>query len=379
MLRQAREAAKLTIEEVADELHLVKEVVEALENGDKSRLPSRVFTLGYLKNYAKLVNLPYEQLKAAYDDIAEEQIPILNQPRAPQIRQQARSGNWLIKAVSWLLFFGLLLLVFLWWKGDMTIPDMGKGLPFSLQHPLQPPVEERPGAQNQDLGVTLDPGSGQPLLVPIDQSGPEPAVTLQDNISPPLEPAAVQPSEPVETQPAVTQETADTQGLPAEPVTAETGDSMLAVPLETAAGVNAGETATTPVDETLGIELEPAEPPANPALSSLSSIMPPQDELEPIMPVQPPAQSQLPAASDAAIRISFSGRCWVQVTDASGSVLLSGEMQEGESKEIDGDTPLRFVFGNARVVQLYVGGEPFDLDPHTSGNVARFTLEATEG
>ena len=69
----------------------------------------------------------------------------------------------------------------------------------------------------------------------------------------------------------------------------------------------------------------------------------------------------------------------MQVTDASGSVLLSGEMQEGESKEIDGDTPLRFVFGNARVVQLYVGGEPFDLDPHTSGNVARFTLEATEG
>ena len=80
MLREAREAAKLSIEEVASELHLVSDVVIALENGDRSKVPSRVFTLGYLKNYAKLVNIPYEQVKTAFDDFTDDQVPVLNQP-----------------------------------------------------------------------------------------------------------------------------------------------------------------------------------------------------------------------------------------------------------------------------------------------------------
>ena len=74
MLREAREAAKLSVEEVASELHLVSNVVVALENGDRSKLPSRVFTLGYLKNYAKLVNIPYEQVKTAFDDFTDDQV-----------------------------------------------------------------------------------------------------------------------------------------------------------------------------------------------------------------------------------------------------------------------------------------------------------------
>ena len=108
MLREAREAAKLSVEEVASELHLVSNVVVALENGDRSKLPSRVFTLGYLKNYAKLVNIPYEQVKTAFDDFTDDQVPVLNQPRAPQIPEQSRGGGWFIKALGWMILIAFL-------------------------------------------------------------------------------------------------------------------------------------------------------------------------------------------------------------------------------------------------------------------------------
>ena len=59
--------------------------------------------------------------------------------------------------------------------------------------------------------------------------------------------------------------------------------------------------------------------------------------------------------------------------------MLNGEMRAGDAKDIDGDAPFRFVLGNAGAVELLVGDKRFDLEPYTSGNVARFTLEAREG
>ncbi|MGD9255423.1 MAG: helix-turn-helix domain-containing protein, partial [Chromatiales bacterium] len=130
MLREAREAAKLSIDEVASELHLVSGIVTALENGDRSKLPSRVFTLGYIKNYAKLVNIPYEQVKTAFDDFTDDGIPVLNQPRARQIPDQSTGSGWLIKAIGWMILFGLLLLAFLWWKGEVSIPGVDIDFPL---------------------------------------------------------------------------------------------------------------------------------------------------------------------------------------------------------------------------------------------------------
>jgi cytoskeleton protein RodZ len=355
MLRQAREDAKLTIEEVADELHLVRDVIEALENGDRSKLPSRVFTLGYLKNYAKLVNLPYDDLRVAFDDIPEEQVAVLNQHRAPQIRQQVKSSNWFMRLVSWLLLVGLLLLVFLWWKGDVQIPGIGDDLP--LPGELLPPTSE---TQMQEGPVPLDRESGQPMVVPLD--APPPASVSPDPVARPGASDTSGSPEAEENETSVDGGPSDTEVAGGEiPPAAETADSSgLAVPSGTAPAPDAGtDSLQTPADTGLG---------------SLSPIMP-QRQLDTIA----PAEDAQPAAAGSGIRISFSGKCWVQITDANGEVLLSGEMQAGDSREIDGDAPLRFVLGNATAVEMFVNDERFDLAPHTSGNVARFTLEAREG
>ena len=65
---------------------------------------------------------------------------------------------------------------------------------------------------------------------------------------------------------------------------------------------------------------------------------------------------------------------WVQVTGASGNVLLQRSMQPGESVSFDADLPLAVVVGRADEVDVSVRGQVFDLAPHTRNNVARFEV-----
>ena len=367
MLREAREAAKLSIDEVASELHLVSDVVRALENGDRSKLPSRVFTLGYIKNYAKLVNIPYEQVKTAFDDFTDDGIPVLNQPRAPQIPDQSNGSGWLIKAIGWLILFGLLLLAFLWWKGEVSIP--GVDLDFPLSEQPQTSSGELPAtAEPAGAGTTLDPETNQQILLP-----PVESPDMTDSAA---DAGTSSDSQTIATGNSAV-ETAEEAGQtpPVEVPAAETAEPAL----EDAPATEEGN--GSPV-QAIGIPLETAiEKPA--ALDQLDRIADAGSTAQ-----ESPTDltggeiEDVPAATESAqqdIRISFSESCWVQVTDSNGEVVLSGEMRAGDETNIQGDAPFRFVLGNAEAVELLVGSKRFDLVPYTSGNVARFTLEAREG
>ena len=75
-LRTAREKNKLDIEEVAQELHLDVDVVQALESGERENLPAQIFVQGYLKSYARLVGLPADELLKDFIEQAGEPPPL---------------------------------------------------------------------------------------------------------------------------------------------------------------------------------------------------------------------------------------------------------------------------------------------------------------
>ena len=62
VLAAAREEANLTVADVARHLKLSPQQVEALEEGAYDRLPGRVFVRGFLRNYAKLLNVDPQPL-----------------------------------------------------------------------------------------------------------------------------------------------------------------------------------------------------------------------------------------------------------------------------------------------------------------------------
>ena len=69
VLRQSRESAALSISYVAAQIHLQEKVIRALENDQFDQLPGGVFTRGYIRSYAKLLDIDARQLIGAGAEI----------------------------------------------------------------------------------------------------------------------------------------------------------------------------------------------------------------------------------------------------------------------------------------------------------------------
>ncbi len=63
-LREAREARKLSPQQVASQLRMQVRIIEALESDDYSSLPGSTFVQGYLRSYSRLLGLPEESVVA---------------------------------------------------------------------------------------------------------------------------------------------------------------------------------------------------------------------------------------------------------------------------------------------------------------------------
>ena len=73
-LRQAREARGLQLADIAQTLKLGLRQVEALEGGDWQHLPGHTFIRGFVRNYARLVQVDAAPLMAQLDRILEKPV-----------------------------------------------------------------------------------------------------------------------------------------------------------------------------------------------------------------------------------------------------------------------------------------------------------------
>jgi len=136
-LRQAREAAGLSRDEVASRLRLRLELISALEDDDYAHLPPAAYVSGYLRSYARLVDLPAEELVAMLER-REEALVMVSSVMPPH---QRRSSDWSVKVVTWLIILLLLGLLAAWW--------------FARQPLEQDVVAETPAMVTPGSSVTL--------------------------------------------------------------------------------------------------------------------------------------------------------------------------------------------------------------------------------
>lgn len=76
------------------------------------------------------------------------------------------------------------------------------------------------------------------------------------------------------------------------------------------------------------------------------------------------------------LKMSFSGDCWVEVTDTAMNTLLSQVMRAEQSIELKSELPMKILLGKATVADVSYNNQPVDLQPFTQGNVAKLTLGA---
>src|SRR5471030_32627 len=65
-LRYAREGLRLTVTDIARQLRLTTERIESLESDNYENMPGTTFIKGYLRAYARLLNLPADEIIADF-------------------------------------------------------------------------------------------------------------------------------------------------------------------------------------------------------------------------------------------------------------------------------------------------------------------------
>lgn len=66
IFQEAREKKGLSIDEVAERLHLAKRVIVGLEADDYKDIPDLIYAKGYVRAYARLLSLDTEKMKQAF-------------------------------------------------------------------------------------------------------------------------------------------------------------------------------------------------------------------------------------------------------------------------------------------------------------------------
>lgn len=326
-LRVLRQSRGWTIERVATQLHLRTPLVEALEQDRFQDLPSPVFVMGYLRNYARLLGIDPEPLINAYQALSPGRdlgsgvdATARRAPRTPRgsartsTQPERGGGQLLVRLVSLGILIAVVGLAALWWQDRPLSETDLEGGPFGLSLP----VAEGPADTETDLDLAPPEALPGPTGGGM-ESKPLPLTPLEEAV-------AGLASDPSTRAPGAT----EAESLPAAPST----DGMAEAPT----------TGATPVGTT--------EIPGDEAAS-----LPPPEAVPP------------------QVVMRFAGTSWVDVRDASGKVILTGEMRKGDERVLSGSPPYSFVIGNAKAAAVTIGERRLDLSTRGRGGVARFRLD----
>ncbi len=171
-LRAEREARGISQEDAASRLNLTVTFIQALEADEYERLPEATFVRGYIRNYARELELPADELVSSFSDILEEQEDV---PETVEV-MPSRSRRW-IPVVSVALVLAVVGAVLLWPQGDTA--DQGEAAPASAAEETESGAAQE-GAQSQ----SSEPDSSEP-----EASGPDESGSNEAESGPEREPA----------------------------------------------------------------------------------------------------------------------------------------------------------------------------------------------
>lgn len=210
-LQVAREAKGMDVAQAAEQLHLSRAMVNALEAEDYDRLPARVFVRGYYKNYARLVAVPEEMILQEFEDRCPDGdcrgAPPLATRRA---RSEIRSNHRLVRLITWLVVITMVAMLVVWWQGyfnwaeipaepeqsrmdyqqeSSTIKDEQNVATEEMGEDVIPAIaesEQEPAAENQATSETIDTSKDDTEALAVEPERVQPPVV--EEISVPVKP-----------------------------------------------------------------------------------------------------------------------------------------------------------------------------------------------
>lgn len=340
-IRALRESHGWGVADVSARLKFGVRQIEALEADRWEELPQGPSLRGLVRNYARLLGVPPETFMDALPAHLQQQAsgttaslaPVGVMPHSTLPRWEGRRRSaWPTMLLVLFLICVLALaayLVFAWWLPRNAEQTAAEPIGFPLAVDPEPLALETLSSR-QSITPVETPAAGTP---------PEGAASGSVSSSATGDAPAVGPS--VVSGAAAGQPASELGGAPSPDV------SEPAMPTPAGAPQTDGQQAAAPV--------------AGAAATA--------------GPMAAEPQAATPAATGNQLAFEVSAASWVEVRDASGSVVLSSTLQPGAGPQIEATPPLRLVIGNASGVSLRWQGNAVDLSPHQRGNVARLTLQ----
>ena len=326
ILQQERQRLGLNEKKVADQLHITVHYVKALESNSYEKLPGAVFAKGYLKSYALLLGLDFEDLMSRYDEFTHQQNAESAQERRLLIALDKKDRNKPLVIVSLIIFVtGFLVL---WLANSYFSEESVSDVPASVEgaQNIRPAL-----SQVNESQVTTPPQLT--LEVETEENS---APTDQSTITPSLEELSVIASEllvevdldsNVDSSSAVISETSGSEGSPS---LEDLASASQALRVEQAAGAKASSQPRVITIEAIGSDL---------------------------------------------LRISFIGESWIEVNDSESRQIYRDIREAGDVLEITGSAPFNILLGDAPFISMSLNGDEIDLSADIRiDNSARLTV-----
>ena len=348
-LQALREGRAMELSYVAQHLHLTVAAVDALERDEFAGLPDPVFVRGYIRAYARLLQVDAAPLIADYNRATHSdpmRLGPVASPRTSLLRRHESSAG--APVLLGLALVGALAGLTWWWFG--VVGPAGERS-----------VVEAPSSDSVDAIAEADAESpdGQPALP---RAGPYRTPATVPDVTRTVALSEVSAFDPERIEAESFPELGSVApALPVQPP---------ASPAQSPAPPAAVQVATV---EPSPVATEGAEQPGGSTATALSARPP---VVRPVAAGVATRVERTPSVgpSEARIVLAFVADSWVEIRDADRVRKLSGIMKADTEKVVTGRTPFSLILGNSHGVKLTFNGRPVDLAPYTRGNVARLQL-----
>jgi cytoskeleton protein RodZ len=328
-LQAARISHGLTLQDVANQMHLSESILNSLEENNFDDITAPIFVKGYLRSYARIVRLDENEIIDQYNHFyTDGDPPISSTSNAiPEINADDARVKWATR----LVVVGLIALLTLWWWNRYQQPAQ----PLSLDSSEQ--IKQVDGAEESDIRIARVPARVEsPTQSALTQAAQQELAELSTgtSTSPSADGVVVEEIEPVIEAATV----ASAENTPALPTADEIAEMAASV--------------TTPAPRADRASAEQAQPvraaamPSKPALSGNEDLV-----------------------------IVVNADTWADIRDANGEKLVRDLLRAGRTLELSGKAPLQLFLGNGYGVSLTYKGEAFDISGFIKpNNTARFKL-----
>lgn len=323
----ARNAKNLALKDVSNNLRLSIKQIEALESDDFAHLPPAMITRGFIRNYARLLELDADPLLSSYRARVPEVLPTALSVQTSM--NQVMPGNSHSSLLKYFVIVGLI--------------GLSLAAGFYYTNHIQKPVSvvnESP-TQALDNHPTSELAVLPEVALPVAERQPADAASTEFSTSGSATDAVEAGNKP-EQAPAVAVNSPATVVAPVQPPKEAAMDFKTLKEKATAKQL----TANMPEVKVASTEV------ASSGLKTESAI-----------------------AAIKSANIAVSEQTWVRVTDKTGAVVYEKMLQPNSQDGFNGLPPFKVLIGNAKGTKLTFLGQEVDLTDKTRNNVARVTLE----